>query len=163
VSGWYYNPNIYPPEEMRLRHQALAQAALALNLPLLPPEQHPDPAAFFLALARQPTGGPRCHACYQLRLEATARKAAEKEFEAFSTTLLISPYQDLEAIRRIGEDAAARHDLAFQFADLRARHPESRERARDLDLYRQRYCGCLFSDLERSEARSRRALRALAK
>ena len=154
VTGWYYNPNIHPPQELRLRQQALHQASLALRMDLLPPDPEPDPAAFLLALAAG--GGSRCRTCYRLRLEATAKKARELGFPAFSTTLLISPHQDLEAIREIGERAGAKHGVEFRFADLRHRHDESRERAGSLKLYRQNYCGCLFSGLERSQARASR-------
>jgi len=157
VTGWYYNPNLHPPEEMRKRQQALAQACLALGLPLLAPEREPKPAEFLLALAGR--GGRRCDACYQLRLEATASKAREEGFQAFSTTLLISPHQDLEAVHEIGAAAAEKHGVAFRFADLRERYRESCERARSMDLYRQNYCGCVFSALERSEARAARAIR----
>jgi len=156
VTGWYYNPNIYPPEEARLRWQALTQASLALGLRLLPLEPETEPADFLLALAAG--GESRCRTCYQLRLEATARKAKEKGFGAFSTTLLISPHQDLEAIREIGERAGAKHGVQFRFVDLRHRHDESRGRAESLGLYRQNYCGCMFSDLERSQARASRAI-----
>jgi len=157
VTGWYYNPNIYPPEEMRVRQQALQQASIALGMPLLPPGPEPDPADFLLAVAAE--GGVRCRACYRLRLEAAARKAKEEGFPVFSTTLSISPYQDLEAIREIGEAAAAEHGVRFEFVDLREKHRESLARARSLGLYCQNYCGCLFSGLERSQRRAQRAVR----
>ncbi len=157
VTGWYYNPNIYPPEEMRLRRQALQQASIALGIPLLPPEPDPEPYEFLLAVAAE--GGVRCRACYRLRLEAAARKAKEEGFPAFSTTLSISPYQDLEAIRETGEAAGEKYGVRFEFVDLRKKHRESLERARSLGLYCQNYCGCMFSDLERSAARALRAVR----
>jgi hypothetical protein len=93
-----------------------------------------------------------------MRLEATARRAAEEGCEEFSTTLLMSPYQDLREIERAGEEAGRRLDVRFSLEDLRSRYPESCERSRELDLYRQNYCGCIFSALERSERRSRRAV-----
>ena len=161
MTGWYYNPNLHPPEEMRRRQQALTQASLALGMALLACDREPEPAEFLLALARR--GGRRCHACYELRLEATARKAREEGFDAFSTTLLISPHQDLEAVHKIGAAAAEKHGVAFRFVDLRDRYRESGERARSMELYRQNYCGCMFSDLERSEARASRAIRKAAR
>jgi hypothetical protein len=112
-----------------------------------------------LALAGR--GRERCRGCYQFRLRATAREAAARGFDGFSTTLLISPYQDIAAIQEIGRAMAARVGLVFRFADLRERFSESRERARELGLYQQNYCGCLFSSLERARRRGDRIVRKL--
>jgi predicted adenine nucleotide alpha hydrolase (AANH) superfamily ATPase len=156
VTGWFFNPNLYPPEEYARRAATFAEGAREIDLPLLPTPPARPLEDFLLSLSRR--GGPRCHTCYDLRLRETARKAAEAGFEGFSTTLLISPYQDLEAIAEIGAAAAAEAGVEFLFADLTGRYPESCDRARELDLYRQNYCGCLFSALERSERRSNRAI-----
>jgi hypothetical protein len=156
VTGRFFNPNIHPPEESRRREDALLQAAEAGGFPVLPSDSASGLSDFLLALARG--GRRRCHTCYRLRLEATGEQAARHGFEAFSTTLLISPYQDVEAIRALGEAAGNRHHVAFRFADLRADYQESCERARSLQLYRQNYCGCLFSALERAAGRASRAL-----
>jgi predicted adenine nucleotide alpha hydrolase (AANH) superfamily ATPase len=134
----------------------MEQAAQVGDLPLLEHGPGMSVAGFLSVLARE--GGSRCRACYRLRLEATARRAAEEGMEGFSSTLLISPYQDVGEIAEVGERAARRHGVAFRFADLRDRYPESCERAREHDLYRQSYCGCAFSALERGERRSRRAI-----
>lgn len=157
VTGWFFNPNIHPEEERARRETTLAQAAEAADLPLLPGGPGMEFVDFLLAIARR--GGPRCQTCYQLRLEAAAAEASARGFDGFSTTLLISPHQDLEAIRSIGCSIAERTGLEFRFADLRGKYQESCERSRELDLYRQNYCGCLFSDLERSQRRSDRFLR----
>lgn len=128
-----------------------------MELPLLPSGPPMTLADFLQALARH--RGPRCHACYQLRLEASAREAAKRGYDGFSSTLLVSPYQDLDALREIGAQAAAQHRVAFRFSDLRAQYGETRARAREMDLYRQNYCGCLLSALERAERRARRRIR----
>ncbi len=112
---------------------------------------------FLLRLARGE--GRRCLACYRLRLEAAAQEAARRGCEAFSTTLTISPYQDQEAIRAAGEQAAAAAGVGLLYADLREHFHASADRARELGLYRQNYCGCLFSRLERAERRAGRAIR----
>ena len=78
--------------------------------------------------------------------------------DAFATTLTFSPYQDLKTLRRIGEEVGARSGVEFIFSDLRARYTESRARARELGLYVQKYCGCVFSALERAERVVARAL-----
>jgi hypothetical protein len=157
VTGWFFNPNIHPEEERTRRETTLAQAAEAAGLPLLPGGPAMRLVDYLLAIARR--GGPRCHTCYALRLEATAKEASAKGFDGFSTTLLISPHQDLEAISSIGCSIAERTGIEFRFADLRGKYGESCERSRELDLYRQNYCGCLFSGLERSQRRSDRFLR----
>ena len=158
VVGWFFNPNIHPEGERQRREGTLSLAAEATGLPLLPNGPGMRQEEFFLELAAR--AGGRCSACYGLRLGATARKAAEQEFDAFASTLVISPYQDLDAIATIGGEMGAAEGVEFRFADLRGAYPKSCERARELDLYRQNYCGCLFSALERAE---RRALRAVEK
>ena len=156
VVGWFFNPNIHPDEERRRREATLAKAAEAVGVPLLPEGPAMRLDEFFLELARR--GGRRCLTCYELRLEATARKAAEQGFDAFASTLVISPYQDLDSIAEIGVRAGEAAGVEFQFVDLRSSYPKSCERARELDLYRQNYCGCMFSALERAERRTRRAV-----
>jgi len=156
VVGWFFNPNIHPEEERRKREVTLGEAAAAAGLPLLPEGQGMRPEEFLWRLARR--RGRRCLACYEVRLEATARRGAEQGFDAFASTLVISPYQDLNSIAEIGEEAGEAAGIEFQFVDLRGAYPKSCERARELDLYRQNYCGCMFSALERAERRARRAI-----
>jgi len=156
VVGWFFNPNIHPEQE-RLRREAVsAEGAREMKLALLPAGPGMGSEEFLLAVARR--GTTRCRACYDLRLTETARQAAERGFDAFSTTLLISPYQDLKAIAEVGREAGGRFGVAFRFADLRESYGESCERARELGLYRQNYCGCRFSQLERAERRAARAI-----
>ncbi len=156
VTGWFFNPNIHPEEERLRRESTLAEAAQASKIRLLPPGPELNFTEFLLALARR--GGPRCLACYQLRLEAAAQEAARLGFDGFSSTLLISPYQNLDAIAEIGRAAGVQAGVAFHFTDLRECYPNSRERARELDLYQQNYCGCVFSALERAKRRAKRVL-----
>lgn len=157
VTGWFFNPNIHPVEERRRRQETMREAAEKAGLPLLDadPEADLPLGDFLLLLAR--AGGKRCEACYELRLRAAAREAAGRGFDGFATTLAISPYQDLAAIERIGRHAAEEAGTTFLGEDLRHRYPDSCDRAKALDLYRQNYCGCLFSSLERGERRARRA------
>jgi len=84
-----------------------------------------------------------------MRLEATARFAAEHGFARFTSTLLVSPMQDRRAVCRIGHAAAQRHGVAFDDTDRRALHDAGLRRARAMQLYRQQYCGCIFSEFER--------------
>ena len=151
VTGWFCNPNLLP-EEWERRRESFDRAAEAVNLERRAVDHQLGFLDFLLAIARGK--GRRCEACYELRLEATARQAVAEGCDGFATTLTISPYQDLEAIRRIGEEVGTRHGVAFVFTDLRPRFAESRTRARELGLYLQKYCGCVFSALERAEARA---------
>lgn len=157
VTAWFYNPNVHPEAEWERRRETMERVAAAAGLPLLEAEGGwAGLGAFLLALASR--GGRRCHACYELRLRTTAAEAARRGFGAFSTTLLISPYQDLAALREVGEAAGRRYGVRFVYADLRQHYPESHARSRAMGLYRQSYCGCLFSALERAERRAQRTI-----
>jgi predicted adenine nucleotide alpha hydrolase (AANH) superfamily ATPase len=91
----------------------------------------------------------RCKYCYQSRLEQTAAQAAALGCEAFSTTLLISPYQQHQQIRELGEQVAKRYGLHFFYRDWRPHFRAGQAAARDLGLYMQKYCGCIYSEKER--------------
>ncbi|MDR1636705.1 MAG: epoxyqueuosine reductase QueH [Treponema sp.] len=102
----------------------------------------------------QPGGGAgtppsRCAFCYRLRLEKTAEKAGREGFDAFSTTMLISPYQNHDLIRALGEELAGSYGVVFLYRDFRPRFREGRGKAGELGLYLQKYCGCIFSEEER--------------
>ena len=92
---------------------------------------------------------PRCGYCISLRLGRTAALAAKAGFDAFTTTLLLSKYQPHEYIRSVGEKLAAKHGIKFYYRDFRAGWKESIKISKELSLYRQQYCGCIFSEFER--------------
>jgi predicted adenine nucleotide alpha hydrolase (AANH) superfamily ATPase len=91
----------------------------------------------------------RCRHCFELRLTKTAEAAKAKGYDGFTTTLLISPNQKHELIKEIGEGAAGEKGVAFFYTDLRKRYSDSRHITKPMNLYRQQYCGCLYSELER--------------
>ena len=91
----------------------------------------------------------RCEVCYRLRMEEAARTAAEQGLSSFTTTLLISPYQNHELIAAVAEKAAAAHGVTFLYRDFRPYFREGQQIARDSDFYMQKYCGCIFSEEER--------------
>ena len=91
----------------------------------------------------------RCGDCYRLRLSRTAQVARDQGYDSFSTTLLISPYQKHELIREVGQEVGKEHGVAFYYEDFRAGFRESHHLARELDLYHQAYCGCVYSEWER--------------
>ncbi len=104
---------------------------------------------FFRLIAGHEPFRERCRLCYRLRLERTARIAAENKFDAFTTTLLISPYQDQESIRSIGDAIGQNVGIPFLFENFRRGWAERGRLTREYGLYRQQYCGCLYSEWER--------------
>jgi len=143
---YFYNPNIQPLLEFRRRAKSLQSLADAEHLDLLLDLAY-DPSRF---LSSVPWDRPaRCEACYRLRLAETARLASERGFDAITTTLLVSVHQDHEAVRRIGTEEAEARGLAFHDEDWRPLAERGVREARRRSLYRQQYCGCLFSEQER--------------
>ena len=146
VCGYFYNPNIHPFTEYRRRRQALADYASSIEMEVIYEESH-DPAEFM----RQVVQGEnqRCFYCYQMRLEKTAQMAKEGGFAGFSTTLCVSPYQKHELIKEAGETMAERYGIPFIYRDFRPGYRETVKISKELNLYRQQYCGCFYSELER--------------
>jgi predicted adenine nucleotide alpha hydrolase (AANH) superfamily ATPase len=143
---YYYNPNIHPYQEYQNRREGLVQLAKIRNLPVLV-EPGYELEEFLARVASEPAG--RCRHCYQIRLNRTAAKARELGFSIFSTTLLISPYQNQELLIRLGHEIAEVYGLQFLPVDLRPGFYESQRMAKELGLYRQKYCGCIYSEKER--------------
>jgi hypothetical protein len=155
LTGYWYNPNIHPSAEHELRRSTLEGYAALVTLPMCW-EAGYDPNAYHSSVEGHTGGGERCAHCYRLRLDMTARRAAQAGMHAFSTTLLISPYQDQAALRKAGEEAGRMWGVAFHFEDMRKGWSERGRMANLLGLYKQRYCGCSFS---RDEAEAARAAR----
>lgn len=153
ITSYYYNPNIHPTTEYIRRLDTLAWYCERLGYELIAGEYQP---ALHLRAAVAADGG-RCAACYRLRLEETARYAAENGYGLFSTTLTVSPYQDHDLIGAIGAAAAERHGVAFVYRDFRAGYREGQAKARELEMYRQPYCGCIYSEFERYEKKLKQA------
>jgi tRNA A37 threonylcarbamoyladenosine dehydratase/predicted adenine nucleotide alpha hydrolase (AANH) superfamily ATPase len=147
---FWYNPNIHPLIEYRSRRDALAKFSSDQKLPLLMIDEYG--LDFFLQSIGPETGIPgRCGICYSLRLEKTAAYAAENGFDAFSTSLLISPYQQHETIQHLGGELAVKYGIDFLYRDFRPLFRKGQTAARSLGLYMQKYCGCIFSEKERYE------------
>ena len=147
VTGYWFGPNIHPFSEHQRRRDALETLAADIDLPVIWEPGYAMPA-FLRLVAGTPERPGRCRICYRLRLARTARAAAAGGFDAFSTTLLISPYQDLDAIRAIGEEEGAAPGVRFHFENLRKGFAEHHRLAREHGLYMQRYCGCVYSEWE---------------
>lgn len=145
VSFWF-NPNIHPYQEYRARRDTLADYAASIHMELVVREDY-GLRSFVQAVAGDIQG--RCAHCYACRLEETARSAAEMGFECFSTTLLVSPYQDHSRICQTAEAMAERYGVRFLYRDFRPGFRQGQAEARALGLYMQKYCGCVFSEEER--------------
>ena len=156
--GYWYNPNIHPYLEYKARRDTLRQYAGDIGLDLREHEEY-GLRPFTAAVAGDPEH--RCGYCYTCRLEDTARYAAANGFTHFSTTLLISPYQDRELICAVGAQMGARWGVEFVPYDFRPRFRAGQEEARALGLYMQRYCGCIYSEEERFSNRRKKELHRL--
>lgn len=146
VAAFWYNPNIHPYLEHQQRLEAMETFARLKELPLIVADGY-EMVRFFQTVVGHESE--RCGYCFQLRLSRTAQAAKERGFSAFTTTLLISPHQKHELLREIGERVAEEKGIAFLYRDLRKRYSQSRKLTKELNLYRQQYCGCLYSEWER--------------
>jgi predicted adenine nucleotide alpha hydrolase (AANH) superfamily ATPase len=147
VTGLWYNPNIHPFSEHERRRQTLDAYAGQVGLPVIW-EPGYDVVAYMRAIHGQEAFRVRCTACYRLRLERTARVAAREGFDAFTTTLLISPYQDQDRIAALGQAAGVASGVDFYFENFRRGWSEHHHLVREHGLYSQHYCGCLYSEWE---------------
>ena len=146
VYGYFYNPNIHPSQEYRRRWESFKQLAEAVELPILEPGDYDYQEWLRRAAWREQV---RCPLCYQMRLEQTARIAKHGKFDAFTTTLLISPYQKHDVLKQTGEAIAAAYGIPFLYMDFRPGFKRSVELSKEMGLYRQQYCGCIYSEAER--------------
>ena len=146
VTAFWYNPNVHPFREHQRRLEAMETYARAIDLPLVVADGY-DMVRYFRAVVGHE--GDRCRDCYRMRLEKTAAAAREQRLDAFTTTLLISPYQDHELIREIGEELGKTWGVEFHYEDFSPGFRESHQAARELGLYHQGYCGCVYSEWER--------------
>lgn len=148
VTIYYYNPNIDSEEEFFKRVREQERLCAELNVKAI--VENYDPGAFYDAvkgLEKEPEGGKRCEQCFYLRLKKTAETAKEKGFDYFTTTLTVSPLKNAELLNGIGEKVAAETGVKFLPSDFKKRggYQRSVELSNKYGLYRQNYCGCVFS------------------
>jgi len=144
----YYNPNIEPIEEYEKRKQEQIKIIKEYNLNILDCDY--DNQLFHnmsKGLENEPEKGIRCHKCYRLRLDYTAKKAKESNFEYFGTTLTVSPYKLSNIINEIGLDLEKTYNVKFLVSDFKKQNGYKRsiELSNIYNLYRQNYCGCIYS------------------
>lgn len=152
VTGFFYNHNIHPYQEFLRRLETVKEYAARVDLPVIYREEYL--LEEFLAQVA-PSPPLRCDYCYRSRLEETARTAAERGFEGFSTSLLYSRYQQHDKIRDFGEKLAAQYGIDFVYQDFRRGWREGIDASKAMGLYRQQYCGCIYSEKERYYPRAR--------
>jgi len=148
IKGFYYNPNIYPPEEYLKRSQAVREFSQGGDLEVFYPQYRPQ--EFSRAIGAKQAAGERCLICWKLRLSRAAKQAQLEGFSSFSTTLLVSPYQDHESIKRLGIDIGKTAGVDFYYEDFRPGFGAAQKLAKALGIYRQKYCGCAYSDKTKS-------------
>ena len=146
VSGFWYNPNIHPFTEYRARRNCLREYAVAIRLPLLEKDEYAL-RPFVREVAEDIAH--RCGKCYEMRLFETAKTAKEQGFDSFTSSLFISPYQNHELMKETALRAADAYGVEFLYRDFRPLFKAGQEKARELEMYIQKYCGCVFSEEER--------------
>lgn len=158
VTLFFFNPNISPRAEYDMRYSELYRLVDAMGLGesvgFIDGEYEPE--RFYDAvrgLEELPEGGERCRICYELRLNETARVAAEGDFDFFTTTLSISPYKNAEWLNTTGRNAADKFGSRYLFSDFKKRNGYKRsiELSEKYGLYRQDFCGCVYSRAERDK------------
>lgn len=151
--GFWYNPNIHPFTEYKMRKNTLVEYAKSIDLKL---EIENEYGLRRFIEGVYPNFDNRCAFCYTLRFEETARYAAEHGFDQFTSTLFVSPYQNHALMREVAERAAEKYGVAYLHRDFSPRFREGQDKARELGLYMQKYCGCIFSEEDRYKKRPKK-------
>jgi predicted adenine nucleotide alpha hydrolase (AANH) superfamily ATPase len=159
--AYFFNPNIHPLLEFRRRLKSCQVLAERERFPLMVEREY-GLAAFLDAVGGCREAPERCRICYALRLDATAAQAARAGCSAFTSTLLVSRQQDRSVICEVGCAAAERHGVAFDQPDWRDCQEAGLRDASRRQLYRQQYCGCIFSEYERYRDTNRHVYRQAA-
>ncbi|MEN6325681.1 MAG: epoxyqueuosine reductase QueH [Syntrophomonas sp.] len=153
LMGYFYNPNIHPYTEYSQRKQALEEFARLCELPVVYAEEY-NPVEYFQNVSFRESK--RCLICYQIRLEQAARIARKGNFDYFTSTLLVSKFQKHEMIKEIGEATGEKYGVPFLYQDFREGFSDTVKISKQMGLYRQQYCGCLYSEKERYTPKPKR-------
>jgi len=156
VEGYFFNPNIHPYKEFQRRLETAREFADKVGINLTVDDNYALQEWLERAL-HAPQG--RCLACYASRMQQAALFAKENGFDAFTTSLLASPYQNHDAIHAAAEQAAKNAGVQFFYDDFRLGWDEGVKSSLELELYRQPYCGCIFSEQERYDKKLRKKMR----
>ena len=158
ITVFYYNPNIFPEEEFtkRIQEQDMLIQKLPAKHEIKLIAGNYDSERFYemaKGLEQVPEGGERCFKCYELRLRETAELAKARGYDYFTTTLSISPLKNAQKLNEIGERLAEKYGLQYLCSDFKKKngYKRSTELSREYGLYRQDYCGCVYSKIEREK------------
>jgi epoxyqueuosine reductase len=160
VTGFFYNPNIHPYREFRRRLNSLRDFADKSNFKVEIETEYGLTEYLQQIVFHEQE---RCPLCYAMRLQKTAEYGLKIGADAFSTTLLYSKYQNHKAIIGIGKTIAEKYGIAFYYEDFRKGWQEGIDKSIAMELYRQPYCGCIYSEQERYDKKLQKKLRALSK
>lgn len=156
ITVFFYNPNITEKEEYekRVAEEKRLISSLPVRYPVTFLEGEYEPDRFFetvKGLEQEPEGGRRCEACFRLRLEKTAEAAKQQGLDLFTTSLTISPLKNAPLLNSLGEEIAEANGLTFLPSDFKKKNGYKRsiELSAEYGLYRQDYCGCVYSKMER--------------
>ena len=139
--GLFFNPNIHPIDEFEKRKENVEIFCRMKNINVEVMDDYlQEKWELFDGEEAQ-----RCNMCYSVRLDKTARYALEKGYSAFTTSLLVSPYQKHDLIKSIGEKCAEKYGINFYYRDFRPGFRQGQAMAKEMGLYRQKYCGCILS------------------
>jgi len=152
ITVFYYNPNIYPEEEYirRVEEQQNLLNAMPFNFPIKFIQGEFDPVEYYQTIKgyeSEPEGGERCFLCYEMRLREAAKHAQDGGYQFFTTTLSISPYKNAEKLNEIGNRLAGEYNTRYLPSDFKKKNGflRSIELSKEYGLYRQDYCGCIYS------------------
>ncbi len=151
IEGFFYNPNIQPKAEYDKRKEATENFGKIFKAKLHFGDYQEEAYSSCTSLEKDKNA--RCRSCFKLRLQETHRFALNNKFDFFTTTLLVSPYQDQQSIKELGETMAGNSMTKFLFCDFRPGFKEAHMKAKELNLYCQKYCGCLKSIEERNNSK----------
>ncbi len=148
ITGYFYNPNIHPESEYRMRVDEMEELSLKIGLKLIVgPYDADNWYKLVRGLEDEPEGGARCEICFRMRMESTAKVARERGFDLFTTVLTVSPHKNAELINAIGTEAAEKYGVRFLPSNFKKKDGFKRsiELSKVYSLYRQNYCGCVYS------------------
>ena len=155
ITVLYYNPNISPKDEYlyRLQEEKRLISEMKFKNPVKILDCDYNADEFFTVakgLEKEPEGGKRCKKCFDLRLDFTAKTAKENNFDYFATTLTISPLKNANLINQIGESLAEKYNVKYLSSDFKKKEGYKRSitLSKEYNLYRQNYCGCIYSKVE---------------
>ncbi len=151
-SGYFYNPNIHPYREYAMRLAAVREYSGRTGLAVAVREGY-DLDEFLVRVAGK--GSRRCELCYRMRLDAAGAEARTGGFSLYTTSLLYSRYQKHDLIRGVAAEMAREHGIEFYYEDFREGWSEGIVESKAMGLYRQQYCGCVYSERERYQPRER--------